>query len=160
MRTFLVSLLLVLGVAAEAQVVRPAPDFSWQGGGQRVTARSLRGQPIVLLVADSPRSGAFKKQVKRFRELYQQFAARKAVFAAAFLKNSGEVRSDIPFVVVNNGPEVAAAYQAERGFTLFVIGPDGNIDLDTQKVVPASRVRDVINNAAPVQTQKRPALMR
>jgi hypothetical protein len=150
---FLISV--VIGCVAHAEVVRPAPNFSWPGIPKRSSAKAVRGQPIVLLIADSPRSGAFKKQVKRIREVYQFFAARKVVFAAAFRKEQGPVRSDVPFVVVNEGAALAGELGIDRGFGLVVIGVDGNIDLQTAKVSPASRIQDVLRNAAPAQAAQR-----
>src|SRR3954469_22049525 len=72
-------------------VPRPTPDFSFPGpGGRTQTLRSLRGQPVVLLVADSPRTGAFRKQLEYIAPLYSEFATRKAIFIAAFTQGGGE----------------------------------------------------------------------
>jgi hypothetical protein len=43
----------------------------------------------------------------------------------------------------------------EGNFGVFVVGRDGNLDLSTSKVVPASRIRDVINNSYTVQSDHR-----
>lgn len=158
-RFFLLSLLLVSLSSAHAAVTRPAPDFSFLGPGNKTqTLRSLRGQPVVLLIADSPREGAFKKQLRYLREIYQQFASRQVVFAVAF-KNPGDgpVQSNIPFAILNNGPAVAGAYGVQDDFNLVVIGKDGNVDYQTRKVATSERIRDVIQNSFEVQSSARKA---
>jgi peroxiredoxin len=153
----LTALLLSLAIGAPASVVRRAPDFSWPGAGNKArTLKSLRGQPVVLVIADHPRSGAFRKQVKWLKETYSQLAARGTVFIAAFrLEEAEAVKSDIPFVVASNGAAVAGAYGVEGEFSLVVIGPDGNVDYQTRAVRTGQRVRDVINNNASVQAANR-----
>lgn len=138
-------------------IARLTPDFSFPGpGGRTQTLRSLRGQPVVLLVADSPRSGAFRKQLDYIEPLYSEFATRKAVFIAAFTSNSdGPVRSNVPFAIANNGPAVAAAYGVTDDYNTILIGPDGNVNYQTPKVLPGSRIRDVMQNSYPVQAQMR-----
>lgn len=158
MRALLLPLLLIVLLAqAEAIVVRPAPPFAWSGpGGKATDVRSLRGQPVVLVLARSPESRAFRTQAKRLRELYQQFAARKVIFAAAFAEgNDDRLHSDIPFVVVNNGPAVLDTYRVTDGFKLVVIGTDGNLDLETTRIASAERVRDVITNSFAAQAAVR-----
>jgi hypothetical protein len=148
--------LALLAVSAHAVVVRRAPEFTFPGVGNRAQAlRSLRGQPVVLLIAQSPRTGAFRRQLKELRDIYSQFASRQAVFIAAFQEGEGPVESNIPFTVANNGSAVAAAFGVQDGFNLIVIGKDGNIDYQTSKVVPAERIRDVIQNSFAVQAQAR-----
>ena len=136
-------------------MVRPAPDFTWVGVGKTRSLRSLRGQPVVLVITDSPRSGEFKKQLKWLKEIYQQFASRGVVFIAALPEEEDTVKSDIPFVIANNGPSVAAAYGVEKGFALVVIGKDGNIDYQTDEPRTGQRVRDVIQNSFVVQSSGR-----
>ena len=151
-----VTLLLVLLVSASAVVVRPAPDFTFPGVGNKARSlRSLRGQAVVLVIADSQRDRAFRKQLRYLREIYQQFASRQVIFVAALQADDGPVRSDIPFVRVNNAPAVAAAYGVGREFSLAIIGKDGNIDYQTEKVATGQRVRDVIQNSFAVQAQAR-----
>ncbi|SRR5581483_6042881 len=144
-----------LSLVCSADVVRLAPNFTWEGPAQSSSLRAVKGQPVVLLVAKNARVGAFKKQVKRLKDLYQEFASRKVVFAAALADGSGEVRSDIPFAIVNNGAKVAADFGVNNAFNIVVIGRDGNIDYQTDRVVPASRVRDVIVNSFAEQTERR-----
>lgn len=147
---------LCAATALHANVIRPAPDFTWTGTPGRSSLKSVRGQPVVLIVAPSTRSGAFRSQVKKLRTLYSQFASRGVVFAAAFTEESSpRVSSDIPFAIVENGQAAAAAYDIARGFGIAIIGKDGNVDYITRKVLPASRVRDVIQNSFQIQEQAR-----
>lgn len=149
-------MLLVLLVSASAVVVRPATDFTFPGVGNKARSlRSLRGQAVVLVIADSQRNRAFRKQIKYLREIYQQFASRQVIFVAALQADDGPVRSDIPFVRANNAPAVAAAYGVGREFSLVIIGKDGNVDYQTEKVATGQRVRDVIQNSFAVQAQAR-----
>jgi hypothetical protein len=150
MRLLLLALTLVFTVSAHADVVRKAPDFSWPGAGSKNRSlRSLRGQPVIVVIADSPRTGAFRKQVKWLEDNYCQLAAKGAVFVAAFRTGEGPVKSDIPFIVANNGGSVASAYGVEGDFGLAVVGRDGNLDYVTDKIRTGQRVRDlIINNYA------------
>ena len=150
MRLPVLALTLALAVTASAAVVRKAPDFSWPGAGNKTRSlHSLRGQPVIIVIAESPRNGAFRKQVKWLEDTYNQLAAKGAVFVAAFRTGEGPVKSDIPFIVASNGPAVAGAYGVDGEFALAVIGPDGNLDYVTDKVRTGQRVRDlIINNYA------------
>lgn len=145
--TFLLTAL----VTTEAAVVRLAPEFTFPGTGQKTTLKSLRGQPVVLVIAKSPRTGAFKDQVKLLKEIYQQFANKQVVFVAAFTADQGPVKSDIPFIVADNGTAVAGAYGVQDKFNIVIIGKDGNVDYQTSKVLGPVRVRDVIQNSFAVQ---------
>ena len=139
-----------------ADVVRLAPDFSWQGAGsKKTTLKSLRGQPVVLIVAKSARERAFRKQAGRLKEIYQEFASRNVVFVAALENEGGIVPSDVPFVIASDGAKIAADYGVTGYFSLIVIGTDGNVDMQTSKLAPASRIKDVIINSYPVQAQER-----
>ena len=158
MKKTLTILILTLAVmsAGFAEVVRLAPDFSWQAAGsKRATLKSLRGQPVVLIVAKSAREHAFRKQAARLKEIYQEFASRNVVFVAALEEEGGVVPSDVPFVIASNGAKIAADYQVEGPFGVIVIGIDGNVDMQTAKLVPASRIRDVIINSYAIQTEER-----
>ncbi len=140
-----------LSLGLQAATPRPAPGFTFTGVGGTKSLHNLRGQPVVLFVASSPKSKAFKKQLQRTRPIYQEFASRGVVFAVAFSKQDGQVPSDIPVVIVNNGPSVAAAYDLQGDYLLAVIGKDGNLDLITSKVVAGTRVREVVQNSFEVQ---------
>lgn len=148
--------LIALIASPFAAVVRPAADFTFSGVGNKARSlRSLRGQAVVLVIADSQRDRAFRKQIRYLREIYQQFASREVVFVAALQEDDGPVKSDIPFVRANNGRAVATAYGAERAFELVIIGKDGNVDYQTSKVATGERVRDVIQNSFAVQAEAR-----
>ena len=156
MRPFLLALVTLLSVLPlHADVVRAAPDFSFPAVGKARSLRSLRGQSVVLLVARSPKEGAFKKQLKYLREIYQQFASKEVIFVAALREGEGPVQSDIPFAVASNGPGVADAYGVTDDFAIVIIGRDGNIDYQTKKVLTPERVRDVIQNSFTVQSSAR-----
>jgi peroxiredoxin len=161
---FVLSILcLALVCAASAEtapvpsaVVRLAPDFSIPGvGGKPRTLRSLRGQSVVLLIAKSAKSGAFKKQVKYLQELFEQFASKQTIFVVALRQEDAPIRSNIPFVVVNNGAAVADAYGVKKDFSIAIIGHDGNIDYLTDKVLVPERVRDVVQNSYQIQASLR-----
>jgi peroxiredoxin len=137
-------------------VVRPATEFSWQQtGGAAKSLKSLRGQPVVLIIAKSASAGDFNAQIKKLRPLYQRFAERKTIFIAALQDAGGQVKSDIPFSLAVNGAEVAGAYGATKGFALVVIGKDGNVDLQTTRITPAQFVLDVITNSYAAQVEGR-----
>lgn len=142
-----------------AEVVRPAPGFSWvDGQGRTESLNSLRGQPAILLVARSPRDRHFRAQVKQLERLFRQFSARETAFFAAFSEPSDQrIDSNIPFARVNNGAQVVADYgfQGQR-FGIAVIGPDGNLDSISKRVQPPQIVRDVIDNSYQVQESIRP----
>jgi peroxiredoxin len=137
-------------------VVHPAPDFSIPGVGSKPrTLRSLRGQSVVLLLAKSSKVGALKKQVKNLQELFEQFASKQTVFALAIREGDAQVKSNMPIAVVDNGAAVADAYGMKKDFSIAIIGRDGNLDYITDKVLAPERVRDVVQNAFPVQASLR-----
>lgn len=147
--------LLCVPESVRAEVVRPAPAFTC-GAGKSL--KSFKGQPVILLIAPSPRSSAFRKQAKRIQAVYQQFAARNAVFVAVFTDPEADGRpvpSNVPFTLANNGAKVAADYGFDGNFNLCVVGKDGNLDLITSKVVPASRLMDMVYNNAEQQAAER-----
>ena len=154
-KLLLAGFLIVSLTASQAAVVRLAPEFGFPGPGKTQSLKSLRGQAVVLLITKTPKSRAFKKQVKYLKEIYEQFASKQVVFIAALGDGAGPVESDIPFVVANNGAAVATAYGAADDFNLVIIGKDGNIDYQTNKVCPPERVRDVIQNSFVVQDGSR-----
>ena len=159
MQRLIALLILALCIAtpdAPGVVVHAAPDFTFPGPGNRSrNLRSLRGQAVVLIVADSQRQRAFKKQVRYLREVYQQFASKQVVFIAALRDDSAAVNSDIPFALANNAAAVASAYGVHDDFQLIIIGRDGNIDYQTDEVATGERVRDVIQNSFAVQAEAR-----
>ncbi len=136
-------------------MVRLAPDFGFQGAHVR-SLRALRGQAVVLIIADSPRTKAFRKQLFALDNFYTEFASRQTVFIAAFKDGSGgPVHSNLPFTVANNGANVAAAYGAKEDMNMVIIGKDGNVDYQTPRIVPGERVRDVLQNSYAVQVSTR-----
>lgn len=164
MMRLLFSTLVLAGLCASAfaapvqtVVIRPAPEFSYLAAGNRAQSlRSLRGQPVVLVIAESPKNRAFRKELKFLRDIYSQFASRNVVFAAAFKDGSAEpVQSDVPFATVNNGAAVASSYGVNDDFSIVIIGKDGNIDYQTSKVLTPQRIRDVIQNSFAVQAEAR-----
>ena len=144
------ALLLAMALSAPllAEVVRPASDFTFpSAAGKDGSLKSLRGQPVVLLIADKARRKELLQQLRRLEDLYPRFANRHVVFASALTGSAEDIQSSIPFVSVQNPGQVAAAYQFSGKFQLVVIGPDGNIDYQTDKVCLGERVRDVIQNS-------------
>ena len=139
---------------AASPVVRPAPDFSFAGPTKK-SLRGLKSQPVVVVIAHAPDSRAFRKQAKLLAPIYQEFASRGTVFVAAFSEKEGQIPSNIPFVVANNGASVASAYGMKDDILVAIIGRDGNLDLVTDKVLPAFRVREVIQNSYTVQEAAR-----
>lgn len=152
-----VVVLLIGAFTLGAAVVRLAPEFSWEGtGGRPHPLKQLRGQPVVLLIAPSPESKLLRKAVAQVEKGFLDFSARKAIFITVFSGQPGAVESNVPFVNAANGPAVAAMYGAkESPFTVVVIGPDGNIDLQSDKVEPSQRILDVINNTFTAQAAAR-----
>ncbi len=143
-----------LATCADAGVVRPAPSFTFGGAGKN-TLGSLRGQPVVLVIAQSAKTKALRTQMKSLVNTYHDCASRGAVFIAALSDGGGTVPSDIPFVLASNGPAVAAAYGMRGDFLIAVIGRDGNLDFITDKPVAGARVFEVIKNNFDVQEKSR-----
>lgn len=154
MRILLTVAVLLTGSLLNAAVVRPAPNFTWQGRPGANSLKSVKGQPVVLVIAKSPKAGDFKKQAKLLKELYDEYAARGVIFAAAFTQEEGQIKSDIPFVIVNSGAKIAEQLGISD-FGVAIVGKDGNLDLISSKVQPAYRVRDVIINSYEVQAAER-----
>lgn len=158
MRRLLVTALLLalFSSAGAAEVVRGAPDFTWLTSGARgQSLKSLRGQPVVLIVAQSPTQRIFRSQVGQLQKVYQLLGNDKAVAVAAFTQQPGLIKSNIPFVLAANPAAVAAAYDATGPFAIFIIGKDGNIDALSNRVLPGQRILDIINNSFVVQRDNR-----
>lgn len=152
------ALLAVLFLAAplQAEVVREAPAFNWTDStGSAKPLKSLRGQPVVLVIANSPRQGAFRSQVGQLQKIYERFAAEKLLCVAAFSGEQDLIRSNIPFLTVPDGPGTAASYDVPTGFAIAVIGADGNLDCFSTRVLPAQRIFDIIQNSYTKQKQLR-----
>jgi hypothetical protein len=157
MRSALITLLaLLLAASADAAVIHPAPEFTFAGAGEKARSlRSLRGQPVVLVIADSPKNGALKKQLKNLERVYQELASKGAVIVAAIIKGDEPVPSNIPVAVANNGAAIATSYGVKKGFQIAIIARDGNLDYQTDRILTSERVRDVIQNSFEVQVSAR-----
>jgi hypothetical protein len=139
---------LLLTTPLHADVVRPAPDFSWiDSTGKSKPAKELRGRPLIVIIAESPRQWAFRSQVGQLQKIYQRFAADGLVCVAAFSQEPGVIRSNIPFLTVPDGPTAAAAFDTAQGFSISIIGMDGNLDYVSNRVVAAQRIHDIIDNS-------------
>lgn len=158
--TVLAAVVLGFGwTSLHANVVRPVPDFSWVGlNGKLETLNEFRGQPVILLITTGPRNWAFRRQIGQLQDVYQRLAATGAVCVAAFTRETGIIRSNIPFVQAQDGPRVAylTGTQGPR-FTVILIGKDGNMDAISHRVIKGQRVLDIIGNSFVVQeTLRRP----
>jgi hypothetical protein len=147
---------LCLSAALQAKVVREAPSFTWTDStGSAMPLKNLRGQPVVLVIANSPSEWAFRSQVGQLQKIYARFAAEKLLCVAAFSGEQDLIRSNIPFLTVPDGPSTAAAYAVPTGFAIAVIGADGNLDCFSTRVLPAQRIYDIIVNSYTNQKQLR-----
>jgi hypothetical protein len=143
-------------LGAGAVVVRPAPEFAWMDSAGRLKpSRDLRGQPVVLLIAPSPRDWGFRSQVGQIQTMYERLAANNVVFVAAFTTEPGRIKSNIPFLSVGDGPRVGFEYQSNDRFAIAIIGRDGNLDYVSSRVVPAQRVFDIVRNSFVAQERLR-----
>jgi hypothetical protein len=150
------ALLLVLTTTLPAIVVRQAPNINWiDSAGRQRALSALRGQPVIVLIAPSPRDRAFRSQLGQLRKMFERYAAQKTVFIAAFTQEGGVIRSNIPFMVAADGPRVGYEYETPERFGIAFIGRDGNLDYVTSKVIPAQRVFDLIVNSFVPQTNMR-----
>ena len=133
MRILIALLLATLASTAvlHAKVVRAMPDFSWvDSTGKTKSSKDLRGRPLVILIADSPTEWAFRSQVGQLQKIYQRFAADGLVCIA-----------------VPDGTAAAAAFDTAQGFSISIIGMDGNLDYVSNRVVAAQRIHDIIDNS-------------
>lgn len=132
--------------AAQAVIVRPAPEIQWvDAAGKSHQLSKFKGQPVIVLIAPTPRSWAFRSQVGQLQKMYQRYAAERVICIAAFTQEPGVIHSNIPFVVATDGPRVGYEYQSETGFGIALIGRDGNLDYLTGKVLPAQRIYDLLD---------------
>lgn len=152
-----IAFILLLAAGAHAAVVRPAPNFGIEGAAKSTSLRSFRGQPVVIVFGRSARDGKFRKQLARLQKVYSQFASEKVVFIAVIQNGPELAPSNIPFALAANPGGVASDYGLAEPFGIAVIGKDGNVDLITSNVIPASRVRDAIFNSYENQIVARPS---
>jgi len=141
---------------AVPNVPRPAPEFLWASvSGKVKRLRDVEGQPVVLIFATDPNQKEFKKQVKNITKLYKALAERKALFFVAFTKETGVITgSDVPFVVLPDPISAADAYRV-GDFGIAVIGPDGNLDYATDRIIPGIKIVNVMDNSYAIQSQER-----
>lgn len=157
---FRAGLILTLGVAGwstlSARVVDPTPDFTWtNAAGQAQSASQFRKQPVVIIVAPGPRSWVFRSQVGQLQRVFQRLSATGAICVAAFTESTGRIRSDIPFAIATDGPRVAFLYGVQGRFAVIVLGKDGNIDVNSSRVLKGQRILDIIGNSFVVQSDLR-----
>lgn len=157
LRLILAVSLLAMGLA-QALVVQPSPNIAWVNStGKLEGLLAFKGQPIVVVIAPSPKSWIFRAQVGQLQKMYERYAAEKIIFIAAFTKEPGLIKSNIPFVLAADGPHTALDFQVAKNFGIAVIGRDGNIDCLSSKVLPAQRVYDIVNNSfVPQAADRRP----
>lgn len=137
-----------------ADVVRPAPDF-WLGslsGNENEFLKGQRGRPVILLLARSPETGGFRSQLKEIAARFDRLSTRNVLVVAAFEEIpakgfNGLVASDVPVVVVPKGAEVCRQYSLGSKSAVVLIGPDGNLDYMTAKILNASRISQIIGNS-------------
>ena len=136
-----------------AEVVRPAPGIAFPAdGGKPRTLASFKGQPLILLLADSPNRAAFKAQLKELAGSFDRLAIRSTVVAAGFKGgDTSVVRSNVPLVLLPEGAAACAAFQLKGEFAIVLVGPDGNIDYQTGKVLNMNRILEVMQNSYEVQ---------
>ena len=91
----------------------------------------------------------------RLHDIYSEFSNEKVIFVAAIEDGGDQVPCDIPFLLASNPTQVAADYGVTGHFAIAVIGTDGNLDLITQHIVAAERIRDVVFNNYESQTASR-----
>ena len=151
----LISLAAMLAASprASAEVVRPAPSVAFPPyGGKPKSLASFKGQPLILLLADSPRRGSFKAQLKELEGSFDRLAIRGTVVAAGFKSGDPEaVRTNVPLVLLPEGAAACAAFQLKGEFVVVLVGPDGNIDYQTGKVLNMNRILEVMQNSYEIQ---------
>lgn len=141
--------------AVSMTVVRKAPGFA--GGasaGRSIALSSLRGKPVLLVIAPSPADRSFRRQMSELRGYYERMAARGTLCFAAFTAEGGRIPSNIPFIIVND-PATAASDYGATPFAVAVIGPDGNLDCVSSRPLPGQRILDLMQNNASLQEKLR-----
>ena len=141
-----------IATGTDPTVINAAPAFT--GGaeaGKKITLTSLRGKPVLLIIAPSPKDRAFRRQMSELRGIYERLAAQGGVAFAAFTMEAGRIPSNIPFVLVNDPAATAVSYDVQHGFAIAVIGRDGNLDCLSTKPLPGYRIYDLVMNNAEMQ---------
>ena len=141
---------------ANSTLVNAAPGFTGgTEGGKKITLASLRGNPVLLVIASSPKDRAFRSQMKELRGIYERYSAQGGLAFAALTVGGGRIPSNIPFILVNDPSAVASAYDVTKGFAIAVIGRDGNLDCLSTKPLPGQRIYDLVMNNAEMQQRFR-----
>jgi hypothetical protein len=144
---------------ASANVVNPAPAFQWiDAQGKPRPSSEFRGQPVIVVVASSPRCWGFRSQVGQLQRVYERLANTRTVVVAAFTGETGVIRSNIPFVLSANGPALAEAIapgDRPRGTAIAIIGQDNNLDAVSYRTLPGQRILDIIGNSFVTQSRLR-----
>ena len=142
--------------ARNATLINAAPAFT--GGaesGNKITLLSLRGKPVLLVIAPSPKDRSFRKQMQELCGIYERYAAQGGLAFSAFTVEGGRIPSNIPFIPVNDPVAAAAAYDVSKGFAVAVIGRDGNLDCLSTKPLSGQRIYDLVMNNAEIQQRFR-----
>jgi hypothetical protein len=145
------------GSRALAEVVRPAPEIAFSAyEGKTRTLSSFKGQPIILLLADSPTRGSYRAQLKELENAFDRLAIRSTVIAAGFKNgHSAAANTNVPVVQLPHGEAVCNALKIKGDFAIVLVGPDGNIDYQTGKVLNINRILEVMQNSYEVQKSAR-----
>ena len=154
---FLIVVPIVTRAATETPLVQLAPDFSFRDANGHISSlKSLRGKPVILLIAPSAGKGRFRREVKTINRASRSFTSRKAVFVAAFAQGGEMMRGELSFLLATHASHIARAYGIDpNSYGLFVIGPDGNLDLRSTRVLSAQRIIDAIDNSYVVQARRK-----
>lgn len=146
--------LLALGASMTiAEVIRPAPTVSFPAvEGRQRNIKSYAGQPMIILLADSPKRSDFRIQLKEMEKSFDRLSIQKTVIAAAFKnQTSGEILSNLPVITLPDGAQACEAFQLKGKFAIALIGPDGNLDYITNNVLNINRILEVMQNSYEVQ---------
>ena len=130
---------------ASNAVVSPAPDLTWHQRGELKHLSSLQGQPVLLLIAPSSKNWDLYRQLNALKGNYEHLANQHLICLAAFTEQEGPVLSNIPFITVDHGSAVGAAYGVTDHFALALISPDGNLDCFSTHVLAGQRIDDLID---------------
>ena len=151
--TLALAFCIVSSTLTSAGVVRPAPQVAFPPvDGHARTLKSFLGQPMIVLLADSPKRGDFRTQLKEMEKSFDRLAIRKTVVAAAF-KSQGadEIYSNIPVINLPEGAKVCDAFALKGNFAVALIGPDGNLDYITNNILNINRILEVMQNSYEIQ---------
>ncbi len=144
-----------LGVPQEAAgaPVRPAPNLALSAGNASDPAaqsiNDLRGLPVILLLTDSPKNDAFLRQIREIEKAAERFAIRKTVFATGIVSApDATIKTTLPLRRLAAADQAFQLLQIKDRHAIVLLGPDGNIDYQTAKVLSANRILEVLQNSA------------